>query len=186
MLVAGLPSLASTSPSQGHPADPDIVRIKTADGLNLWGKWFSGGKGEKSDAVILVHSYGTDSTKWEPLAKTLQKEGYSVLMFDLRGHGKSSDFKVIDIASDFTKQSYNVLAGHGMNPMKIKDLKKEKFRPSYYPYLINDIAAARMFVDQRNDNKECNSGRIFIIGDSNISPLVMMWCSTEFLRCGVG
>lgn len=174
--------------SHAQPAEPDVVRLKTGDGLNLWGKWFAGGKGQKSDAVILVHAYGSDSSKgpWEPLAKALQKEGYSVLMFDLRGHGKSADFKVMDSAAAFTMNNYNKYAGFGLNPKLIKEIKRERFSPNYYPFLINDIAAARMFIDQRNDGKECNAGRVFVIAETNICPLVMMWLTTEFKRCGVG
>src|SRR5215216_203868 len=69
-------------PAPVNVADPDTIRVKTADGLSLWGKWFAGGKGQKSDAVILVHGYRSNTSDgkngpWEPLAKSLQKAGYS-------------------------------------------------------------------------------------------------------------
>jgi hypothetical protein len=193
-LLAGVVFAASSTPGRGEPAEPETVRVKTADGLNLWGKWFPGGKGQKSDAVILVHAYGSNASDgksgpWEPLAKALQKEGYSVIMFDLRGHGRSTDFKVLDDKKAFSEQQFNKLAGYGSTPAQIKaikELKKERFSPGYYPYLINDITGARLFIDDKNDKNECNAGRVFVIADGNISPLVMLWLTTEWLRAGVG
>src|SRR5262245_57825404 len=91
--------LALPAPVLAQEDDPpEEGRFRTADGLRLYYQWFAGGKGQKSDTVLLVPNYGSDISKgpWTPLARALQKQGYSVLMFDFRGHGKSADFKVMD------------------------------------------------------------------------------------------
>jgi hypothetical protein len=186
-VVAGLAIFPVTARGEGAD-DPDPTRIKTVDGLNLWAKWYVGGKNQNSDTVILVHGYGSDPTKsgWEPLAKNLQKEGYSVLLFDLRGHGRSADFKVFDDKDAFTNFKffpYNRLSGATKTS---KDLKKESFSPKYYPYLVNDLSAVRRFVDSKHDIPENNSNRIFIITEKDSCPLVMFWIATEFARQGDG
>lgn len=186
-LIAGF-SLVSANTSRGQPAEPEVVRLKTCDGLNLWGKWFQGGKGNKSDTVILVHSYGSQCSKggWEDLAKALQGEGMSVLMFDLRGHGESAKNRALADWPDFCAQSYNKLSGYQLNPKaNTQEIKRERFSAGYYPYLINDLAAARRFIDQENDANHCNSGRIFVVAEGSICPLVMMGVSIEFRRNGV-
>lgn len=186
-LIVGI-DLSTSRDSYGQPSEPETVRLKTCDGLNLWGKWFQGGKGNKSDTVIMVHSYGTQCSKgaWEDLAKALQAEGLSVLMFDLRGHGESAKNRALADWPDFCAQSYNKFSGYQLNPKSnIQEIKREKFSSAYYPYLINDLAAARRFVDQENDANHCNSGRVFIVAEGSICPLVMMGLSIEFRRNGV-
>jgi hypothetical protein len=186
MALVGWAIFAGTC--RAEPEDPDPTRIKTCDGLNLWAKWYQGGKNQNSDTVILVHGYGTDPTQpsWEALAKTLQKEGYSVLLFDMRGHGRSTDFKVFDDKELFVKSPFNKLAGYGTNPRLLKELKVKRFGANYYPYLANDLAAARRFVDSKHDIPECNTNRVFVITEKDSCPLVMMWIAAEFARQGSG
>ncbi len=187
-LFAGIAFLSNTRQINGQPAEPDVVRIETVDGLNLWGKWFQGGKGNKSDTVLLVHAYGQACSKgqWETLAKALQKEDFSVLMLDLRGHGESAKTRALKDWTLFCEQAYNRHSGYNLNPKaNTQEIKLTSFRPAYYPYLINDLAAARRFIDKKNDSNHCNSGRIFIIAEGSICPLVMMTVSTEYLRNGV-
>lgn len=190
VLITGIAFLFNAQNTLGQQAEPEVVRIETVDGLNLWGKWFQGGKGNKSDTVIMVHAYGKECSKgsqWEDLAKSLQKEDFSVIMFDLRGHGESAKTQALQDWKKFCEERYNKLSGYILNPnANTQEIKKDKpFQPAYYPYLINDLAAVRRFVDKKNDANNCNSGRIFIIAEGSICPLVMMSVSTEFLRNGV-
>jgi hypothetical protein len=181
--------LGSGKPTFAQAEDPpEEGKFRTADGLRLSYLWYAGGKGQKSDCVMLVPKYGSDMSEagWAALAKALQKQGYSVLLFDFRGHGKSADFKVMDKPDLFCKFSYNTLSGQRLNPKMITELKKEKFNPQYYPYLVNDLTAARRFLDDQNDASQCNSGRIFVVAEQSICPLVMLWISTEFARYGFG
>jgi pimeloyl-ACP methyl ester carboxylesterase len=167
--------------------EPVIERIKTCDGLNLWAKWWRGKNGQNSNTVMLVHAYGSDPTKgpWETLAQGLQEAGYSVLFFHLRGHGESAKPKAMEDWGTFCEFTYNKYAGHGFNPkVPANELNKSKFSPAYYPYLVNDIAGARRYLDKKNDDNECNSGRIFVVAEGNIGPLAMMWAASEFTRNG--
>jgi len=61
------------------------VDVLLPDGLVLRGQRY----GEGSRWVILVHDTGEDLDAWQPLVRPLVREGYSVLAFDLRGHGIS-------------------------------------------------------------------------------------------------
>ncbi|MCE9530990.1 MAG: alpha/beta hydrolase [Planctomycetes bacterium] len=188
LLLVGAVLLGETANTRGQGEEPEEGRLKTLDGLKLAYTWYDGGKSQTSDCVLLVHGYGSDSSKgpWSTLAKSLQKKGYSVLSFDMRGHGKSADFKVMGNPDVFCKNTFNRYAGYPLNPKTIKELKKERFQLSYYPYLVNDITAARRFLDEKNDASKCNSGRVFVIAEQSACPLVMLWLATEHARQAFG
>jgi hypothetical protein len=189
-LVVGI-FLSSGNRSAFGQTEPEDVSIQTVDGLRLMGNWYPGGQGKQSDCVLLIHSYGKNIGKgpWVPLAKALQAEKFSVLMFDMRGHGKSTTNKTIGDPKAFAdkeKFPFNRFSGLPVNtPDRIKGIDLTKFRPSYVPFLVNDIAAARRFLDIRNDAGECNSGRIHIIADQDAASLTLLWVATEFLRNGI-
>ncbi|HEY6959543.1 MAG TPA: alpha/beta fold hydrolase [Candidatus Limnocylindria bacterium] len=88
------------SRTERHPVDgpPDVpaatsyedVTLTTSDDARLSG-WFFPAKSDR--AVILIHGRNANRLEWEGrnerIASFLIAAGYSVLMFDLRGHGNS-------------------------------------------------------------------------------------------------
>lgn len=72
------------------------VTFQTADGLTLKGWWFPAEEGRER-AAVLVH--GKDANRIDSsfhsgrIARLLLDEGYSVLLFDLRGHGESEGLR---------------------------------------------------------------------------------------------
>lgn len=63
------------------------VQLKTSEGIPI-DAWYS--KTDSSTAcVILVHGYSTNKGFLEDEAVLFKRWGYSVLLFDLRGHGRS-------------------------------------------------------------------------------------------------
>ncbi len=172
-------------------SDGENITITTTDGLRLSGFWFPGGKGKQSDCILMVHAYKQNMSKgpWISLAKQFQKEGFSVLMFDFRGHGKSTstrafgDLKKFSNIDEFRENRFSGVPIR--TPNKIKGISFTSFKPQYYPFLVNDIAAARRFLDLRNDAAECNSGRITIIADRDMCAMSNFFVGTEFLRNGI-
>lgn len=59
--------------------------FSTDDGVDLQGIWVGGG----DLSLVLVHEMGGDLDAWGPAPDWLAREGFRVLMFDLRGHGAS-------------------------------------------------------------------------------------------------
>lgn len=83
--------------AERHPIDrtPQVaatyedITLRTSDGLKLQG-WFFPAKGDR--AAIIVHgrhSNRLEGGKAEPITSFLMQDGYSVLLFDMRGHGNS-------------------------------------------------------------------------------------------------
>ena len=76
-LSGGKPAFGQADPKKEaeKPAKPDDEteenRFQKSDGLRLYYQWYAGGKGQKSDCVMLVPNYGSDISKgpWTILAK---------------------------------------------------------------------------------------------------------------------
>lgn len=181
--------MGSAKQAYGQAKEEDVA-IPTADGLRLIGVWYPGGQGKQSDCVVFVHAdkMNTQKGPWAAAAKALQAKGFSVLTFDMRGHGKSTTGKTISDAKLFANRDYfplNRLSGTPTNYEQIKGIDHKSFRPGYYPFLIQDLTAARRFLDTRNDAGECNSGRIHFIVDRDSASLALLFVCYEWLRNGI-
>lgn len=66
----------------------DEMKWKTDDALNLFAqKWEP--ESEVKGVICLIHGHGEHSSRYIHWAEKLTNEGFAVLAFDLRGHGKS-------------------------------------------------------------------------------------------------
>ena len=64
------------------------MMISASDGLVLQATYY-GPERHPAPGVLLVHMASSDRSAWEPLAESLQQQGYAVLAIDLRGHGST-------------------------------------------------------------------------------------------------
>ena len=185
-----------------YPA-PEQETVTTADGVKLRGL-FHKSNSEKAakngdPVVILLYSPGPgkDMTKgdWEGLANRLNDEGYHVFRFDWRGHGKSTD--IADVKKFWQTATWSApvnnkyIAGATKSPPKAtlsveKDFGAGATRlPGYLPALVNDLAAVRMHLDQKNDSGTINTSSVYLIGAGDATTLGMMWITSEWLRPAV-
>lgn len=87
----------------GSPADLGLafedVRFPTADGLTLSGWYVPSRNGA---AILAVHGSNANRAQLLPYARILADQGYGVLMFDLRAHGRSEGvfFPVTEDSTD--------------------------------------------------------------------------------------
>jgi len=133
--------------------------------------------------VLLIHNFdlkkggGSSQPGWSDLAKTLHEEGYTVLSFDFRGFGES---KTVDKQFwTFPQNSGGLIRG----ALKKGDtLDHKNFTAGYVRYLVNDIAAAKAYLDRRNDAKELNSSNVVLIGAGEGAALGSMWLANECRR----
>ena len=90
------------------------IQLKTSEGIPI-DAWYSKTDSSKS-CVILVHGYSVNKSHFEAEATMFKKWGYSVLLFDLRGHGRSGGNTItygmkesdeLEKAYEFAKQRGN-------------------------------------------------------------------------------
>lgn len=160
------------------------VRFTSGDYVELRGYWYPSTKRKHGATVLLLHRMGGNCREdgWESLAEKLHSEGYAVLAFDFRGHGRSvklaDENKFWSLAQNNTGVS-GFRLGSGRVP---ETISQSDFRPTYYPYLINDIYAAKIFIESRNDGAECNASRLILIGAEEGATLGLMWMDAELRR----
>jgi uncharacterized protein len=84
--------LPEITPDAISPAWERASFRSRGDGLQLYGWWFPAEDANR--ALVLVHGHGQNrlDKNWgsDAIARAFLARGYSVLMFDLRGHGESA------------------------------------------------------------------------------------------------
>ncbi len=182
--VLGLAFLLLVGTGTGRAADFKRVPILTYDGVKLEGTYYPNPGGKKDACVLLLHNFdpakGGDSHAdgWDHLAETLQKQGYVVLSFDFRGFGQSKTLADPMKFWDMKISRHNQLIKHGeAKPPETIDQKN--FRPQYYRYLVNDVAAAKAFLDRENDAGACNTSNLVLIGAGEGAALGTLWLAFQ-------
>jgi len=204
LLALGLGCLVETprlAAQEAKTSEGEAEEFATADGVLLRGRFHPTQKGSPGSepTVIMMYSPGPDKdmTKgnWAEMANTLNKEGFNVFRFDWRGHGNS---KTIQDPNKFWNvpaqgQPYtNPFTGpihqssrylKGFNKLKLKqDISVRDFGPGYTPVLVNDLAAVRVHLDQKNDRGAANTSRIYLMAEGEAATIAMIWMCTEWYR----
>lgn len=192
--VAAVALTADPPPAAAQPA-PQEETFPTADGVRLKGLFHKSPKGaDRGNAVVvLMYAPGPDRSMtkpgdWGGLAQLLNDKGFHVFRFDWRGHGKSTD--ITDPAEFWTNRfsgpwNNKNVAGARAKPAKSELNAKADFRDRYFPAYVNDLAAVRTYLDQKNDQGDLNSSSIYLIGAGEAATLGMLWLAAEWNRPAV-
>lgn len=177
-VAAMLVWLLSLTPTLAQTPKAQKISFKSFDKAELVGTFYpSNGEGKRSPVVLMLHKLGGNSQEegWDTLAKALQAKGIAVLTFDFRGHGDS-----VAVEPDFWKLTTNArgMKGAGQNKIHHKD-----FAPAYWPMLVNDVAAAKFFLeDKLNNGEECNINELIILGAEDGGAIGALWMASEWGR----
>jgi pimeloyl-ACP methyl ester carboxylesterase len=191
VLLAGLSvALLAWLHSVSVAAEPVFSRVSfpTCDGLELSGTFYpagAAGKKDKDAVVLLLHEFdprkgGGSHGEWDKLAAKLQQEGYAVLSFDFRGFGQSKSIR--DEFWKFRHNQQGIPRGYKGGVKSAESIDQKDFTPFYYPFLINDIAAAKAFLDRKNDAREINSSNLVLVGAGDGATLGALWMAAEMHR----
>jgi hypothetical protein len=161
------------------------ISFRSSDGVELQGNFYPApSSGAKDACVLLLHNFsarnGGDSHAegWDHLAAALQKEGYAVLTFDFRGFGKS---KTVD--KEFWNRVKHPQNQRLRNAVKMPEvIDRSEFPPDYYPNLANDVAAAKAYLDRKNDGREVNASNLVVIGAGEGATVGALWMASEAHR----
>jgi hypothetical protein len=184
LLALALPP-APAALAQAKKADSKRVTFRSYDGVELAGTYYPNPGGKKEAVVLLLHHVdhkkggNQQQDGWGALAERLQREGYVVLSFDFRGFGDSKT-----VGPEFWTKQANVLGVRtkrvGKAPPTAIDHKD--FNVNYYPNLVHDIAAAKAYLDRRNDEAEVNTSSMIVIGAGEGATLGALWMASECRR----
>jgi pimeloyl-ACP methyl ester carboxylesterase len=173
------------APAQGN----EFETVITADGVQLTGQFQKAKNGGNNDpVVILMYPPGVDRNmdkgEWKSLANFLTEQGYHVFRFDWRGHGKSNILKGRTFWENAWTGPANkkLIKGSAKMPgmINVKD-----FNPAYFPLYVNDLAAVRAHLDQKNDAGDLNTSSVYLIGSDEAATLGIFWLAAEWSRPAV-
>lgn len=178
LAVAILGLLLAARTGLAEPIQSQKVNFKSYDGVFLVGNYWPSAQKTSGPCVLLIHRLGGNRLEkgWDTLAEELSAKGFAVPSFDLRGHGESTTVKNV-----FWNAAANTRGIRGANAKKEK-IEFKEFQPSYYPMLSNDIAAARVELLKRNNQRECNAKSMFIVAEEDSAALASLWIVTEYQR----
>jgi len=175
------------------------VGFGTSDGLSLNGYWFQGAALDKQrpDAVMMFPAPGNKvNDAWIGLANDLSKKNFSVLVFDWRGAGMNAPdtagSRIFEDKLKFWNELYNkqllmrsraTVEDKGLD-YKTLVLKSEGIH-RYRDFMLNDLLAARFYLDKQNDNGKCNTNRVWIVTEKEGSQLSLGFIASEFLRSSI-
>ena len=189
-LVGALGMAACAFAARGAD-DPKPVSFDTTDGVTLRGNFWPTAPvapaKAKDATVLLLHNVGKNGGSshqdgWDDLARKLSAEGYSVLSFDFRGFGNSHSVSPADFW-DPIKGRHNRESVRGANkkppPDAIDHKDFDNNASQYYPYLVNDISAAKAYLDRHSGGGEVNSSNLILIGAGEGATLGAMWMESQ-------
>jgi pimeloyl-ACP methyl ester carboxylesterase len=155
------------------------------DHARIVGTLYPGKRGKEGACILMLHEMGRDRQveAWKRLAEALQEEGHTVLTFDFRGHGDSKhvsrDFWSLQVNRDLPVYRRGKVGDEPPRTIEAGD-----FSPEYLPWMIHDIAAARMFLDRlhEDENSPVNSSNLMIFGAGRGAALGSLWLASEAIR----
>ncbi len=179
------PTLAQAQPAAPKGSDPTDESFESADGVKLNGRFYKAAKAGNGSCVLILPGYKKDPTKgdWGGLANRLSAEGYNVLILHYRGHGKSTDINGKEFFGQPILGPINtaMVKGATKNPPK-NSLTMAELKPAYMPMLVNDVMAARTFLERKNDTGEVNVATMYLIGAGDAAPLGLLYTAAEWNR----
>ena len=171
--------------------DGDRVTFDSLDGVTLEGTFYKATPvapaKDKNATVLLLHNVGkgggsSHQDKWDDLAKGLSDDGYSVLSFDFRGFGNSH--KVSPDFWDPLKGRDNINCVKGANrkppPDTIDHTDFDSHSSEYYPVLVNDVSAAKSFLDKHSASGQANSSNLILVGAGEGATIGAMWMYSQW------
>ena len=173
-LLMGLGLLLA--PTAARAVDSTPAAFATVDHVNLKGDFYPGLKTKPT--ILLVPRVGGKRTEpgWVNLARALAAKQYAVLSFDWRGCGESTR-----VAREFWNDPrWGAINKAGIRGREKTRISSKDFRLTYYPWLVNDLAAAKHFLDDQNSAGACNSGDIVVIAAESGAALSALWIAAEW------
>jgi hypothetical protein len=161
----------------------DVVgSFATQDGLGIRRYWFTAGKGS-ADTVLMFPAPGKKVTdSWINLGKALQKEGFSVMLFDWRGCGMSGPERGERILVKQDTFENDLMYKHAPKSITTKGLDWNQMSGRFKDTILYDLMGARFALDKQNDAAQCNTNRIWLISEGAGAQLAMAWIAVESQR----
>lgn len=166
---------AKTSPTKSS-AITEMLVTYTFDGVRIEGDYYPPPEGKMKNApcLILLHAVGpkhlaASRADFGKLPERLQSLGYAVAVIDLRGYGKS---KIVD------SKFWNFHRARTRNTETIEG--KDYASAAEMMEMLYDLTAVKIWLNKKKNNeKECNSQAVGVIGIEQSGLIALAWAANE-------
>ncbi|MCL2622066.1 MAG: alpha/beta fold hydrolase [Planctomycetaceae bacterium] len=193
----------------GSPMELHGDLFTAADGMILSATYYRGTKGKESVPVVLLHGLGGSRSDFDPIVPELLKNGMAVLVPDIRGHGKSSEFIVEEFGepffpyfpeipirevpenpfayswlpdrwADYQLMSNDVEAGRFQKPpTKINAKRYDKYDERDFALMVHDLQVWQNFLINENNQERLNIKKLNLVGTEMGAGLAVHWCRSD-------
>ena len=154
-LLVSAPRWGWAQTSANKVPEPREVGILTKDGINLTATYYESERAKLAVPVLMLHAFEGSRVDYHDVALQLQKDGYAVLVPDLRGHGKS------------------VRQGD-------RTLDYDKFRPADITAMARDLEACKNFLIQENNREKLNIDALTIVAAEQSCLLAVNYTALDW------
>ncbi len=147
-------------PARKTPAEKpkyEDLTLVTKDGVLLRCTYYPGVESKTTVPLILIHDWDGNRRELQPLALYLQRQKHSVLVPDLRGHGRST------------------LARGPVPGQPEITIDRDKMKRPAVESIGNDIEAAKRFLMEKNNEGMLNIEQLGLVGIGFGGTLALNW-----------
>lgn len=155
----GQPKKGNEQEKDDIPA-PENVSLEAKDGVPIKATYYASKLKKKAVPIIMLHGWEGNRGEYHALALVLQKQGYSVIAPDLRGHGQSLRYK--DASGEW--QEFE------LGRMQKIDIEK----------MVLDVEAAKQFLMEKNNAGELNIEALCVMGAHLGGTIAMKWSVVDW------
>lgn len=164
-----------SAPPKTTNSNSELLVAFTYDGVRIEGDYYPvpENKGKTSPCLILVHAVGpkhlnSSRADFGKIPERLNLKGYAVAVVDMRGYGKS---KTVEPRFWNTHRPRT----------KVLDAIEGKDYASSLELLemVQDLTAVKIWLNAKNNSKECNSHIIGVIGLEQGGLIATAWAANE-------
>ncbi len=156
------------------PPEPEAITLQTTDGVEV-GAWVYRVAADTDPlaTVVLLHDLGGSHETVEPLAKTLQEGGCTVVAPDLRGHGKSPIPKLARAAGAGGQASllksgdFAAMAATGGGRLREQSATR------------GDVEVVRNWIKQQADQAALDLDKLFVVGSGLGATVGATWTALD-------
>lgn len=161
--------------TQPQASSSETIVTYTFDGVRIEGDYYPApeGKEKSTPCLILLHPVGprhlnASRADFDKLPAKLQQQGYAVAVIDFRGYGKSKT-----VESKF----WNT---HRPKTRVLDVIEAKDYASTLELFeLLYDLTALKIWLNTKNNAKECNSHVIGIVGVEQAGLIAMAWAANE-------
>jgi pimeloyl-ACP methyl ester carboxylesterase len=158
-VLAAMGGVATAQTTKKEPPPKRELTLQTGDGVELSVVYYASDRGKETIPVMLLHEYGGSGADFKSLAELLQRDGFAVLVPDLRGHGGSTRTK----------------SG--------RDLDHKKMPPKMCHAMYvrgGDIDVCKEFLLKENNQEKLNIDKLCLVGAGLGATVAMNWALEDW------